>query len=105
LSALHQQAVLTVTDPATFTAVQGAVDQSFSAAKVESFLKSLKSAGLRIRDFEKVLKAGKLGPSTQAQYGKLDNSDQGQIREHYLASLEKVDLDLRDKYFKLYAYY
>ncbi len=94
-----------MTDPATFTAVQGAVDQSFSAAKVESFLKSLKSAGLRIRDFEKVLKAGKLGPSTQAQYGKLDNSDQGQIREHYLASLEKVDLDLRDKYFKLYAYY
>ncbi len=94
-----------MTDPATFTAVQGAVDQSFSAAKVESFLKSLKSAGLRIRDFEKVLKAGKLGPSTPAQYGKLDNSDQGQIREHYLASLEKVDLDLRDKYFKLYAYY
>ena len=94
-----------MTDPATFTAVQSAVDQSFSAAKVESFLKSLKSAGLRIRDFEKVLKAGKLGPSTQAQYRKLDNSDQGQIREHYLASLEKVDLDLRDKYFKLYAYY
>ena len=94
-----------MSDPATFTAVQSAVDQSFSAAKVESFLKSLKSAGLRIRDFEKVLKAGKLGPSTQAQYGKLDNSDQGQIREHYLASLEKVDLDLRDKYFKLYAYY
>ena len=105
MSALHQQAVLTVTDPATFTAVQSAVDQSFSAAKVESFLKSLKSAGLRIRDFEKVLKAGKLGASAPAQYGKLDNSDQGQIREHYLASLEKVDLDLRDKYFKLYAYY
>jgi len=105
LSALHQQAVLTVTDPATFTAVQSAVDQSFSSAKVESFLKSLKSAGLRIRDFEKVLKAGKLGVKTEAEYGKLDNSDQGQIREHYLASLEKVDLDLRDKYFKLYAYY
>ena len=105
MSALHQQAVLTVTDPATFTAVHRAVDQSFSAAKVESFLKSLKSSNLRIRDFEKVLKAGKLGAAAPAQYGKLDNSDQGQIREHYLASLEKVDLDLRDKYFKLYAYY
>jgi len=105
LSVLHQQAVLTVSDPATFTAVQGAVDQSFSSAKVESFLKSLRSAGLRIRDFEKVLKAGKLGASAPAQYSKLDNSDQGQIREHYLASLEKVNLDLREKYFKLYAYY
>lgn len=94
-----------MSDPATFHSVQGAIDQSFSAAKVQSFLKSLSSGGLRIRDFEKVLKAGKLGSKAEAEYGKLDNSDQGQIREHYLASLEKVDLDLRDKYFKLYAYY
>ena len=105
MSALHQQAVLTVSDPDTFHAVQGAIDQSFSSARVQGFLKSLSSGGLRIRDFEKVLKAGKLGAKTEAEYGKLDNSDQGQIREHYLASLEKVDLDLRDKYFKLYAYY
>ena len=105
MSALHQQAVLTVTDPATFAVVQGAIDQSFSAGKVQEFLKSLQSGGLRIREFEKVLKSGKLGATTQAAYGKLGNSDQGQIREHYLASLEKVELDLRDKYFKLYAYY
>jgi len=105
LSALHQQAVLTVSDPATFGAVQGAIDQSFAAGKVQDFLKSLKSGGLRIRDFEKVLKAGKLGAKIEAEYGKLDNSDQGQIREHYLASLEKVNPDLRDKFFKLYAYY
>jgi hypothetical protein len=105
LSALHQQAVLTVSDPATFQVVQGAIDESYSLAKVESFLKSLKSSSLRIRDFEDVLKAGKLGPNAPAAYAKLDNSDQGQIRELYLASLEKVDLKLRDKYFKLYAYY
>ena len=105
MSALHQQAVLTVSDPDTFYAVQGAIDKSFSSANVQNFLKSLKSGGLRIRDFEKVLKAGKLGAPTLAEYNKLGNSDQGQIREHYLASLEKVELDLRDKYFKLYAYY
>ncbi len=105
MSALHQQAVLTVSDPATFRAVQGAIDGAFSAAKVADFLKSLQSSGLRIRDFEKVLKAGKLGAGTEAEYGKLDNSDQGQIREHYLASLEKVNPELRDKFFKLYAYY
>jgi hypothetical protein len=105
LSALHQQAVLTVSDPATFGAVQGSIDQAFSAGKVQEFLKSLQSGGLRIRDFEKVLGAGKLGKTTEAEYKKLDNSDQGQIREHYLASLEKVNPELRDKYFKLYAYY
>jgi hypothetical protein len=35
----------------------------------------------------------------------LSNGDQGQIREFYLASLEKVDASLRDKHFKVYAYY
>jgi len=35
----------------------------------------------------------------------LTGGDQGQIREFYLASLEKVELALRDKYFKVYAYY
>ena len=105
MSALHQQAVLTVSDPVTFNAVQGAIDASFSAGKVKNFMKSLQSGGLRIRDFEKVLKSGKLGAAAPAEYAKLDNSDQGQIREHYLASLEKVDSDLRDKFFKLYAYY
>jgi hypothetical protein len=105
LSVLHQQAVLTVADPATFEFVQNAVEDSFSSAKVESFLKSLKSASLRVRDFEDVLQAGKLGNATAGGYAKLDASGQGQIRELYLALLEKVDLSLRDKYFKLYAYY
>jgi hypothetical protein len=35
----------------------------------------------------------------------LSNGDQGQIREFYLASVEKVELKLRDKHFKIYAYY
>jgi hypothetical protein len=102
---LHQQAILTVSDPATFRPVQTAIEDSFSSHRVDGFLKSLKSANLRIRDFEDVLAAGKLGPNAAAGYAKLNNSDQGQIRELYLASLEKVDSSLRDKYFKLYAYY
>jgi hypothetical protein len=40
-----------------------------------------------------------------AFYKKLGNADQGQIREFYLASVEKVDPALRAKYLKLYAYY
>jgi len=85
--------------------VKSAIDQAFAAGKVEGFLKSLKSSSLRIREYEKVLKAGKLGKQTEADYNKLDGSDQGQLREYYLASLEKVDPELREKFFKLYSYY
>jgi hypothetical protein len=46
-----------------------------------------------------------LGQATIAEYGRLGNSDQGQIREFYLASLERVAPELRQKFFKLYAYY
>lgn len=102
---MYQQAAIPVSDPATFGAVQGAIDQSFSAGQVAAFLKSLDRSKLRIREFEEVLKAGKLGPTAAASYAKLGDADQGQIRELYLASLEKVPVELRDKYFKIYAYY
>jgi hypothetical protein len=86
LSALHEQAVIPVADPQGFTAVRSAIEAAFSLAKVKDFLKSVARAGLRIRDFELVLR-------------------KGQIREYYLASLEKVAPELRAKFFKLYAYY
>jgi hypothetical protein len=105
LSTGYQQAVLEVADPQTFGAVRAAIESAFSPARVADFLKSLERVGLRVRSFESVLKAGRLGSSTAVEYGKLGNSDQGQIREFYLASLEKVAPDVREKYFKLYAYY
>ncbi len=100
-----EQATIPVADPQAFDAVQGAIDQSFSSNKVSEFLRSLEKRKLRIRDFEDVLKAGKLGANAAAGYEKLGDGDQGMIREHYLACLEKVPLELRDKHFKLYAYY
>ena len=103
--ALYERPVLGVEDEATFREVKSAVDLRFSEAGVRDFLRSLDKAGLRIRDFAGVLAAGKLGSGTAAQYGKLAPSDQGQIRELYLASLEQVALPLRDRFFKLYAYY
>ncbi len=62
-------------------------------------------AKLRIRDFETVLAQGGAGARQPAEYGRLGNCDQGQIREFYLASLEQVAPELREKFFKLYAYY
>jgi hypothetical protein len=105
LSALHQQAELPVADPKAFSAVRSAIETAFSSATVKDFLKSLERASLRIRDFEALLAKGKLGASTAAEYNTLGNGDQGQIREFYLATLEKVPADLRAKFFKLYAYY
>ena len=105
MSSLYQQPVLTVSDPETFNTVKAAVEASFSSGRVVEFLKSLERSKLRIREFETVLGKGNLGATTEAEYRKLDNSDQGQIRELYLASLERVAPELRDKFFKLYAYY
>ena len=104
-TALYERPAMDVVDAPTFTTVKAAIESKFAAGNVEGFLKSLASAGLRIRDFEPIVQAGKLGKDTAAQYASLTNGDQGQIRELYLASLERVESNLRDKFFKLYAYY
>ncbi len=105
MSSLYEQPVLPISDPPTFAAVKSAIESSFSAGRVAEFLKSLEQSKLRIRDFEVVLGKGNLGANTAAEYSHLGNADQGQIRELYLASLEQVAPELREKFFKLYAYY
>lgn len=99
------QPVLAIVDPDRFQAVRSAIEAAFSSAKLTGFLKSLSSRNVRIRDFESVLAHGLLGQNTTSEYNNLGNADQGQIREFYLASLEKVAPALREKFFKLYAYY
>jgi hypothetical protein len=105
LSSLSEQPVLPISDPQAFNAVKSAIQSAFSSGQVAEFLKSLERSKLRIRDFEEVLGKGNLGANTAAEYGRLGNADQGQIRELYLASLEQVAPELREKFFKLYAYY
>jgi hypothetical protein len=105
LSALHEQAAIPVADPQAFGVVRSAIQTAFSLPKVKDFLKSIERAGLRIRDFELVLRKGALGPSVADEYGRLGHGDQGQIREFYLASLEQVSPELRTQFFKLYSYY
>jgi hypothetical protein len=104
-AALYERVPMAIGDQHTFTEVRQAVETSFASVNVATFLKSVQRAALRIRDFEAVLQAGKLGAQTAVLYAKLTNGDQGQIRELYLASLEQIDLALRNKFFKLYAYY
>ena len=101
----YQQAVIPVADPETFGAVRNAIASAFSAARLPDFYKSLDRAAVRVRDFEGVLGKGLLGSSTAAEYGRLSSGDQGMIREFYLASLEHVSPEIRNRFFKLYAYY
>ena len=105
MSSLYEQPVLPISDPQTFNAVKGAIEASFAAGHVAEFLKSLERSKLRIRDFEVVLGKGILGPRTAADYNRLSNGDQGQIRELYLASLEQVAPEMRERFYRLYAYY
>jgi len=102
---MYEQATIAVENQQAFDAVKSAIDNSFSSAKVSDFLKSLDRSKLRIREFEDVLRGGKLGSGAEQAYNSLNNGDQGMIREHYLSTLEKVDPALRQKYLKVYAYY
>ena len=100
-----EQPLLPVADPVGYGAVHTAIEHAFSSGNVSEFLRSLERNGIRIRQFEELLGKGLLGQLTMAQYNTLENADQGQIREFYLSSLEKVPVELRSRFFKLYAYY
>ena len=102
---MYEQATIAVANQQGFGAVKQAIDTAFSDANVSGFLKSLEVAKLRIRHFEDIAHAGKLGPQAESDYQSLGDGDQGMIREHYLSTLEKVDPELRKKYLKVYAYY
>jgi len=102
---MYEKALIPVENQQTYGEVHAAIASHFAAPNVTNFLKSVERASLRIRSFEAVAAAGLLGNAIAASYKKLGNADQGQIREFYLASVEKVEPTLRAKYLKLYAYY
>ena len=102
---MYEQATIAVENAQVFGAVKQSIDSAFSSAKISGFLKSLQSGRFRIRDFEHIAQAGKLGPDTASEYKQLGDGDQGMIRELYLTYLEQVDPVLRAKYLKVYAYY
>ena len=102
---MYEQAAIAVENHQVFHSVKGAIDAAFSSGTVDSFLRSVERGKLRIRHFEEIAGAGKLGAHVAGEYQQLSDGDQGMIREHYLSTLEKVDPELRSKYLKVYAYY
>jgi hypothetical protein len=107
-----EQATIKIQNEAEFARLQGAVEQAFLPEKAERFLKQLERKGVRVRDFDGVLKARALedagaqaGLSGAELYQALTVSDQAQMREFYLSKLEGIDQALRHKFKKLYQYY
>ncbi len=96
---------IAVEDKQGYARVHALIDAAFDARDVEVFLNRVKKAKLRIRDFEGILQRGLLGKEAAGLYGVLPVSDQALTRERYLRLVEAVPPELRQRYFKVYAYY
>ncbi|MGH9806920.1 MAG: hypothetical protein ACRD9W_06615 [Terriglobia bacterium] len=98
-----------------FEQLRSALSRIFAAGAVEMFLRRLQRKGVPIRDFHRVVREKLLercdtalaqsGKTAQQLYDALPVSDQAQMREFYLTTLEAVALPLREKFNKLYRYY
>jgi hypothetical protein len=102
---MFEQAAIAVRDEQGYQKLHALIDAAFDARDVEVFLNRVKKSKLRIRDFESALNRGLLGKEAITLYQALPVSDQGLTRERYLRLVEKVPLELRQRYLKVYAYY
>jgi hypothetical protein len=102
---MFEQAAIAVRDEQGYARLHVLIDAAFDARDVEVFLNRVKKAGLRVRDYEGILARGLLGKEAPELYRALPVSDQGLTRERYLRLVEKVPLELRQRYYKAYAYY
>ncbi|HEY1904001.1 MAG TPA: hypothetical protein VGG56_16340 [Terracidiphilus sp.] len=102
---MFEQAGIAVQDEQVYAKLHTLIDAAFDSRDVEVFLTRVAKSRLRIRDYETVLRRGFLGKEAVALYGTLPVSDQGLTRERYLRLVEAVPLELRQRYFRVYAYY
>ena len=102
---MFEQAEIAVQDEQGYSRLHALIDAAFDLRDVEVLLTRVSKAKLRVRDYETVLKRGFLGKEAPALYAALPVSDQGLTRERYLRLVEAVPLELRQRYFRVYAYY
>ena len=110
-----QQAGIRVEKLDEFEQLRSAMTRIFASADVEKFLRLLQRKNVPIRDFHRLLreklleqsdaKLGRGGKTAEQLYDALPVSDQAQMREFYLTTLESVEAGLRNKFNKLYRYY
>ena len=102
---MFEQAAFAVQDQQGFHQLSSRIDAAFAANRADLFLASVAGKKLRVRQFEQVLEKGLLGKDSPELYKALPTSDQALIREKYLARIEKVPIELRQRFLKIYAYY
>jgi len=102
---MFEQAGIAVRDEQGYAQLHSLIDAVFDSRDVEVFLERVSKSKMRIRDYEGVLKKGYLGKEAVGLYAALPVSDQGLTRERYLRLVEAVSPDLRQRYFRIYAYY
>ena len=102
---MFEQAVFAVQNEPQFQQLASRIDAAFATNRADLFLASVAGKKLRVRQFEEILTAGLLGKDSPELYSALPVSDQSLIREKYLARIEKVPAELRQRFLKIYAYY
>jgi len=102
---MFEQAAIAVRDEQGYAQLHARIDAAYDARDVEVFLSRVSKSKLRIRNFEGVLQRGLLGKEAVALYEALPVSDRGLTRERYLRLVEAVPLELRQRYYRAYAYY
>jgi hypothetical protein len=102
---MFEQAAIAVQDEKGYAQLHTLIDSVFDSRNIEVFLNRVSRSKLRIRDFEAILARGFLGKQAVDSYKVLPISDQALTRERYLKLVEKVPTELRQRYFKAYAYY
>ncbi|MGA3334284.1 MAG: hypothetical protein ABSC62_08975 [Terracidiphilus sp.] len=102
---MFEQAAIAVKDEPGYQRLHALIDAAFDARDVEVFLNRVSKAKRRIRDYEGILERGLLGKDAIGLYKALPVSDQALTRERYLRLVEKVPVELRQRYLKVYAYY
>jgi hypothetical protein len=102
---MFEQAGIAIQDELGYSKLHALIDVAFDSRDVEVFLTRVSKSKLRIRDYEGILRKGFLGKDAVGLYQALPVSDQGLTRERYLRLVEAVSLELRQRYFRVYAYY
>jgi hypothetical protein len=102
---MFEQAVFAVQNEQGFQQLAQRIEAAFAANRTDLFLASVAGKKLRVRQFEQILDKGLLGKDSPELYKALPISDQALIREKYLARIEKVPTELRQRFLKIYAYY
>jgi hypothetical protein len=110
-----EKALIPVQKVQEFEDLRSVIERVFVPERVETLLKKLASAGIPVRKLETMLdrrvfegldqQMAKSGKSGRALFDALTPSDQGQLREFYLSTLEAVHNDLRERYARVYRYY